>query len=653
MFHNVSAPQNVLATKLRPFGFDIFGVFISDILHEFELSVFKALFTHLLRILQELNPLAAHELDKRYRYTPVFGIDTIRRFKANMSEAKQLAARDFEDMLQCAIAVFEGLLPHPHNGRVLKMLFSLAHWHALAKLRLHTDETLALLKEWTAILGADVRYFKATMCEEVKTYELKKEYAARMKRAASKAKAAATGATAGKRKGKAKESEPQAGMSAIPEGALPGVSGKKPKEFSLEMYMFHALGDVASSIGWSGTTDSSDRSIFPKGDYVRTSHKDVPKQLAKIQMRQKRIGRFIKLSRPSVLEGPAPPPGSQVPYFVGISQHLPVHLVAFIPRHRGDPAIRDFQVKLRSHLLRCVQEYHRKESLELLWSPRLREAGLSENPLHCIFFHNSRLYRHKIFRINYTTYDVCQAQDLINLDTPRRDVMVLNGNYQAPSPGSPTTGHPYLYARVLAVLHANMVYSGKYLLNLEKHRFDFLWVRWFQPVNDMQNTWSSKKLDTVEFLPLDDPNGFGFLDLQDVVCACHLIPRFFLGMARKETDKDRSNCTRDSKDWKEYCVNWQVIGVSSYNWGMAVGHIYSHGAHNPEIQDIQDDSGESAIGSEDERDYETTAKSIGSGTINNNNNAPSEDSEDGDSEEDDILIPESKEEFGQDEVLFG
>ncbi|TFK25884.1 hypothetical protein FA15DRAFT_703333 [Coprinopsis marcescibilis] len=68
------------------------------------------------------------------------------------------------------------------------------------------------------------------------------------------------------------------------------------------------------------------------------------------------------------------------------------------------------------------------------------------------------------------------------------------------------------------------------------------------------------------------------------------------------------------------------------------------------MPDIQDDSGESAIGSsEDERDYEMTTQSIGSGTLIDNDDAPFEDSEDEDSEGDDIPLPESEEEFGLDQ----
>ncbi|KAF9493425.1 hypothetical protein BDN71DRAFT_1483521 [Pleurotus eryngii] len=59
---------------------------------------------------------------------------------------KKLAARDFEDSLQCAIPVFEGLLPSEHNTMLLDLLFVLCEWHALVKLRMHTDHTIEHLR---------------------------------------------------------------------------------------------------------------------------------------------------------------------------------------------------------------------------------------------------------------------------------------------------------------------------------------------------------------------------------------------------------------------------------------------------------------------------------------------------------------------------
>jgi len=91
-----------------------------DIMHEFELGVWKALFIHLLRMLNAIDKALIHELDRRcvvnqslgkllidclssalsFRQVPSFGRDTIRRFSSNVSELKKLAAHDFEDLLQ-------------------------------------------------------------------------------------------------------------------------------------------------------------------------------------------------------------------------------------------------------------------------------------------------------------------------------------------------------------------------------------------------------------------------------------------------------------------------------------------------------------------------------------------------------------------------
>ncbi|KAF8164086.1 hypothetical protein BJ912DRAFT_864221 [Pholiota molesta] len=76
---------------------------VVDLLHEFELGVWKTLFTHLIRLLyaagQGSDTLVV-DLDKRYRQISTFGNGTIRTFAANSSEMKKLAARDFEDLLQ-------------------------------------------------------------------------------------------------------------------------------------------------------------------------------------------------------------------------------------------------------------------------------------------------------------------------------------------------------------------------------------------------------------------------------------------------------------------------------------------------------------------------------------------------------------------------
>ncbi|KII83441.1 hypothetical protein PLICRDRAFT_79810, partial [Plicaturopsis crispa FD-325 SS-3] len=118
----------------------------------------------------------------RFRQVPTFGRDTIRRFTNNASAMKKLAGRDFEDLLQCAMPVFEGLLPAPHDAIVQDLLFSLATWHAYAKLRLHTDTTLDHFDDATTSLGTILRKFVRETCEAFNTKELPQEEAARGRR---------------------------------------------------------------------------------------------------------------------------------------------------------------------------------------------------------------------------------------------------------------------------------------------------------------------------------------------------------------------------------------------------------------------------------------------------------------------------------------
>jgi hypothetical protein len=84
------------------------------------------------------------------------------------------------------MAVFEGLFPEDHDLRVQNLLFSLAHWHALAKLRMHTDHSLSVLDDWTTILGEDARNFLRLTCAEFSTKESGREYEARKRREARK-----------------------------------------------------------------------------------------------------------------------------------------------------------------------------------------------------------------------------------------------------------------------------------------------------------------------------------------------------------------------------------------------------------------------------------------------------------------------------------
>jgi hypothetical protein len=99
-------------------------------------------------------------------------------------------------MWQCAIPTFEGLLPPQHDKIVMTLLYRLAEWHALAKLRMHADTTLDLLDSITTILGQEFRQFRRTVCSAYATKDLPKEHAARQrKKQRDKAQAATNNTT--------------------------------------------------------------------------------------------------------------------------------------------------------------------------------------------------------------------------------------------------------------------------------------------------------------------------------------------------------------------------------------------------------------------------------------------------------------------------
>jgi hypothetical protein len=137
---------------LAPYGFNVFEALAPNIMHEMELGVWKSVLIHLLRILHTMGPGIVVEFNERFRQVPKFGRDAIRNFPGNVSDLKKLAAHDYEDILQCIIPVIEGLI-EPHNNAILQLLFTLAQWHALAKLQVHTDATVALLERTTKLLG--------------------------------------------------------------------------------------------------------------------------------------------------------------------------------------------------------------------------------------------------------------------------------------------------------------------------------------------------------------------------------------------------------------------------------------------------------------------------------------------------------------------
>ncbi|KAF8228056.1 hypothetical protein L208DRAFT_1145210, partial [Tricholoma matsutake] len=121
----------------------------------------------------------------------------------------------------------EGLLPEPYNCKCMTLLFHLAEWHALAKLRMHTKHTLNQLDQATTEAHDHHKH----------------------KRASKKASSS----------GGSGHSAPQVVEGTTLPGPEPAAkSNIKPKAklFSLFTYKLHALGDYVQTIWLFGTTDS-------------------------------------------------------------------------------------------------------------------------------------------------------------------------------------------------------------------------------------------------------------------------------------------------------------------------------------------------------------------------------------------------------------
>jgi hypothetical protein len=119
---------------------------VVDLMHEFELGVWRAIFIHLLRILDSESETLKHELDKRYtlyylgnsrhlwlslfrfREIPPFGHDGdgVRKITSNRSELKKMTAHDFEDMLQVG-ALTPGLSVGLHYSCSALYLYSMVY----------------------------------------------------------------------------------------------------------------------------------------------------------------------------------------------------------------------------------------------------------------------------------------------------------------------------------------------------------------------------------------------------------------------------------------------------------------------------------------------------------------------------------------------
>jgi hypothetical protein len=234
------------------------------------------------------------------------------------------------------------------------LLFDFNTFHAFAKLRLHTEDTLSFLDRFVTLFGNSLNSF-LDATENVETEELPRERVAREQREAAKA---------------------------IAEGRSAPPSKKKSKTFPREAYKLHPGGDFTWFIRWLSTADQWSTRLVSlmiayslafrydnthaiqgemvhrtvKAHYRGTSKVKFVKQIAKGVERER-----IALRAPLPVPRPAPrkpkarkflqhrvrgtaeklPKGDPtLPYQMSDRVDDPVNIQAWIRENPGDPALR-------------------------------------------------------------------------------------------------------------------------------------------------------------------------------------------------------------------------------------------------------------------------------------------------------------------------
>ncbi|KAH8082791.1 hypothetical protein BXZ70DRAFT_958592 [Cristinia sonorae] len=602
--------RNAFSDKLSSYGFNFYKMLAPDLLHEFELGTWKAVFIHLLRVLYAAGGDRIQQLNERYRQMPTFGRGVIRRFTHNTSAMKKLAARDWEDLLQCAMPVFEGLLLDPEqpnseiwDSTVQDLLFILATWHASAKLP----------------LGRILRRFKTEVCSCFHTYDLPTEDAARVRRRAANARKGkkSTGTTAG---------------------------AKRRRYFNMETYKLHSLGDYLLYARLFGPSDNYSTQVGElehrrvKRFYVRTNKHRFVRQIAKQHRREEIMRKLIARQRAaqvattqakastaangssnhdSMLSGassltaaadfqshpqnqhldarsptvsfsqtdPLPKTPPQEHHHMSQDTTHKLHLYAWLVQceSQGDQATKDFLPMLRDHLYARL-------------SGTSQSGEYSDSQRSRVHIVQDKLHIHKVLRINYTTYDIRRAQDSLNARN-HGDIMVLNPEVDTEAPFD---GHPYWFARIAGIFHvmAKLLNEDGTLPYGPPQRIEFLWVRWFERVPSQPAwRWSSLRLPAVQFVKADQDGAFGFLDPNDVIRGVHMLPgckhgrtKDFLGksVARPPHNGKKPDNDGDT-DWRRYYVGIFVDRDMFMRFrGGGVGHRSTQGTFsNVSVDDVE------------------------------------------------------------------
>lgn len=164
---------------------------------------------------------------------------------------------------------------------------------------------------------------------------------------------------------------------------------------------------------------------------------------------------------------------------------------------------------------------------------------------------NNRIYQHRTFRVNYTSYDLQRQSDVINVRT-RPDLITLSEEDDFT--------HPYRYGRLIDIFTASVHYKGsKPTIGTRRQKLHVLWVRWYErDTHSYEDGFSTLRLPRLSFVDAAEPNANGFIDPTAVLRATHLIPAFHHDLADPQPLLDCHATRFLTEDWNCYYVNMYV-----------------------------------------------------------------------------------------------
>ena len=211
---------------------------------------------------------------------------------------------------------------------------------------------------------------------------------------------------------------------------------------------------------------------------------------------------------------------------------------------------------MRFEFSHCFQNFIYKLRVHLI--SRLLGKGLDGDDPHLftdeerssVQVVNNTIYSASQLSVNYTTYDVRRDRDTINPST--HPFVMLR------SPEVATGIHPYWYAQVLKIYHANVSTTHPEASRNSAQRMEFLWVQWLGIEPGYRSGSKVARLPKVGFVEDSDKDTFGFLDPDLVIRGSHLIPDFNSGRTHDLMPYGGLTVARppDQKDdWMNFYVN--------------------------------------------------------------------------------------------------